>query len=1498
MKLKGLLKPGKPKKPKNESPGSPSRVDTPSSLTRGRGASLGPISSVTLSALVLNPLASLPALSPLEQRPTEPVSTSRDAWDSLATFLAQLNQSPLLAPIATVIDNLNWFVRAHENIITTRTEYEIIRTQLEGLFRDLSAHLSGDTPPAMTVSMLNLCEAIQAELGQLYGTQDRDTISSYLQADQDVENILGCYRRIHGHLERLMLNVNMSIWKIIDKQTIETCLARINPSMSASYNSAEASLVRRSQCTPNTRKQVLLELEAWKNNQDGEKVCWMNGMAGTGKTTIANTLCSLLASHHELGASFFCSRSLPSCRDVRLIFPTIAYQLARFSSPFRNALSQALERDPDIHTKVIQVQFEHMILEPWQSVMSSLPTNIVVVIDALDECEDANGVEQVLEVLLEHSSKLPIKFLVSSRPEHHIRQKLGQFVTKAQLVLHELEEKIVKADIETYLRQELASISITDDQLATLIERTGVLFIYAATVVRYIKAGDSSERLDTVLKASGLGRKSSNKTKEIDNLYNTVLTSAFDNPDLEDSEQQRMELVLHTVICAQEPLTVDGLAGLLNLDLTKVMAALKPLWSVLHVSELDTNNRVSAIHASFPEYMLDPGRSGQFACSAEAQNLKLAGLCFGRIKRDTPQFNICNLESSFVFDEDVPEIHARVKQAIPLDLIYACRYWAIHLSLSGKSNIGVKGLHEFLSQRLLLWMEVLNLTQTIDNSIGIIETAVSWAEVNRCSEVVKLLAQDARRFVAMFATSPVARSTPHIYVSMLASWPNDHPVAQCYAPQATDLVRIEGIQTIERQLDLLSMISAGSSVECISFSPDGAFFAVGTNANTILVWDALTCRATIGPLKRHTAPVSTIVISPDSTHICSGSQDRTLCIWDSQNGHLIAGPLEGHTDMVRSVDYSPDGLWIASGARDNTVRIWSSQNGYEGGKVMKGQDGRIYSVTFSPDGSLLATGSNSLIHLWDPHHGRLIGDPLKGHTDYITAVEFTPDGRYLVSGSNDSTMRVWDVDSRQTVFGPFQEQPLGINDIAVSPDGTCIASGDLDGPIRLWDIRSGSARSFLGHTGIMSVAFSPDGTRLISGSWDTSVRIWELQGRSPVRQVVESRSEGHKDWVRSVSFSPCGTYLISGSDDMTVRIWNSQSGRLIGNPLRGHKGRVLSVETSADSSHILSVSDDRAMHVWDLKGGNLGTTFGPIETDSHIDEIYQELWPTVFSWDDRKLACGSYSGRIYMYQDNRQLFVSSGSESSVYSLAFAPGSLYFVSGHRDGGILVWDANSGERLLGPLLGHSKLVSSLAFSPDGSLIASGSYDKTLRLWNAQTGIPVGDSLLGHTGGVTCIAFSPNGAYIVSGSHDKSVHVRDAATGRSTAVFNGHTDQVLSVSISPDGNQIASGSADMTMRLWRAPGSADFMSSGILEISQRASIHEDTHVLDWEMDGDGWVKDKQQRLLLWVPPDLRTPLLRPQNLVLISHQGCIELDFSDARIGDMWATCFRLFPEASEV
>lgn len=499
----------------------------------------------------------------------------------------------------------------------------------------------------------------------------------------------------------------------------EQRLRNISPSQAAWYSSAESTTgaLKRDGCTSNTRVKVLEQLRCWAYDGSAEAIYWLNGMAGTGKTTIAYSLCDKLDRAFTLAASFFCSRQLPACRDVNLIFPTIAYRLARFSPPFRYALSAILEQSPDVHTQRLSNQFEKLILEPLREVANTLSADLVVIIDALDECENKDGVSQLLNTLILNAPDLPIKFFVTSRPESKILDQMGSPVaecTRLELRLHDLEQSMVEEDIRTYLSIKLEPMSLSDDELEQLVKLSGVLFIYASTLVRYIGADNFSKsprrRLSAVL--AGSNSRSQSSHKDIDGLYTTILAAAFDDQDQDTIDRQEMKLVLDTIICAQEPLEVRGIAGLLKLeDEGAVRSALRSLLSVLHFSE--STGVVTTLHASFPDYMLNKDRSNKFHCDAQEHNQRLAQLCFDMMKTPDPPFNICSLDSSYLFDKDVPGLEEIIRKTISPELFYACQYWPTHLMLSN-APVNLAGeIYEFQSTRLLLWMEIMNLKQAI-----------------------------------------------------------------------------------------------------------------------------------------------------------------------------------------------------------------------------------------------------------------------------------------------------------------------------------------------------------------------------------------------------------------------------------------------------------------------------------------------------------------------------------------------------------------------------------------------------------------------------------------------------------------------------------------------------------------------------------------------------------------------------------------------------------------
>lgn len=506
-----------------------------------------------------------------------------------------------------------------------------------------------------------------------------------------------------------------------------TRLEGLNPAKMARFDSTLGEEIHRRTCTEHTREAILSGLNDWSDDPDAKQIYWMNGMAGTGKTTIACTVAQTLESRGQLGASFFCTRTSPECRDANRIFPTIAYQLARYSTPFQSALCDALDNDPDIGTRNIATQFERLLKGPLQKVKDKISGKLVVVMDALDECDNQGTVRLVLETLLRFTAGLPIKFFVASRPEPRVHDTMSQNEdSHAVLHLHDIETSIVQADIKLYLQEELKSLS--DAQITQLVELSKNLFIYAATAVRYIQNdeanADPEERLATILDVDS---DSKMKHRGINDLYSTVLAASLKNENLEAKEKERIRLVLWAAVCAREPMPIESLTMLAGTGNDKITrAALRPLRSVLHLS---SSNLVSTFHTSFPDYIFDRERSGEYNCDKPIFSQSLTRRCYNTMTTQL-RFNICHLESSFVLDERVQDLNERIAKNISASLAYACRYWADHLKSAKVSEELCAATKEFLSLRLLFWMEVMNLKHWMSDGVKALSAALKRLTVS------------------------------------------------------------------------------------------------------------------------------------------------------------------------------------------------------------------------------------------------------------------------------------------------------------------------------------------------------------------------------------------------------------------------------------------------------------------------------------------------------------------------------------------------------------------------------------------------------------------------------------------------------------------------------------------------------------------------------------------------------------------------------------------------
>ncbi|CAE6504664.1 unnamed protein product [Rhizoctonia solani] len=493
-----------------------------------------------------------PRLQTTEQPPPVIADTPSIKWKGVKEFARVLEPlTNLFGPIKEMANLLVECVEKYELAEESKAEYEALRIRLDGIFETLSGQFGEECSLVMTSSIESLCRSIKGELKYIKDLQERNVVVRYLLATDESKRVLACYRRIEGHLQRLSLNANLSMWKIVQEHAADfrsdrmsSRIEHLPSSLSAWYDSAEGIELRRRECTPGTRVNVLANLLDWARSGGGG-VYWLNGMAGTGKTTIAYSVCADLDARQQLGGSFFCSRLREECRNVNLIIPSIAYQLARFSRPFQSALSKVLEKDPNVYGRQPHMQFDALIARPILEVQHTLPEELIVVIDALDECDQKESTERMLDVLLSKSTNLPIMFIVSSRPEPQIRDQMTRERVKSRLVLHELDKGEVQADIDRYLREGLAQMNPSEAEITSLVERAGILFIYAATAVRYISYDNfhrnPGARLRTILNRPD---QITTQSTEIDDLYTTILKAAFGDERLEETDRVDMQQVL------------------------------------------------------------------------------------------------------------------------------------------------------------------------------------------------------------------------------------------------------------------------------------------------------------------------------------------------------------------------------------------------------------------------------------------------------------------------------------------------------------------------------------------------------------------------------------------------------------------------------------------------------------------------------------------------------------------------------------------------------------------------------------------------------------------------------------------------------------------------------------------------------------------------------------------------------------------------------------------
>jgi WD40 repeat protein len=201
------------------------------------------------------------------------------------------------------------------------------------------------------------------------------------------------------------------------------------------------------------------------------------------------------------------------------------------------------------------------------------------------------------------------------------------------------------------------------------------------------------------------------------------------------------------------------------------------------------------------------------------------------------------------------------------------------------------------------------------------------------------------------------------------------------------------------------------SVLSVAFSPDGCWFASASADKRLCIWDAMT-DTPLHTLSAHT-PIKSVAFSPDS-RMLAAPDDNKIHIYDPATGSLKQTlKCRDGWNWFRSVAFSFDGRWVAASSIHHAVLIWDLKSG-ERFRELK-CDGAVRSAAFSPNCGWLASTSDSKVMIWDTATGKL-KQTLYGQEEWIQSISFSPDGRWFASAWDDSTVRLWDSSTNNTLL--------------------------------------------------------------------------------------------------------------------------------------------------------------------------------------------------------------------------------------------------------------------------------------------------------------------------------------------------------------------------------------------------------------------------------------------------------------------------------------------------
>ncbi|KAK2924947.1 P-loop containing nucleoside triphosphate hydrolase [Fusarium oxysporum f. sp. vasinfectum] len=650
-------------------------------------------------------------------------------------------------------------------------------------------------------------------------------------------------------------------------------------------------------CLEGTRVQVLDDIEQWAHNPSSPTICWLPGLAGTGKSTISRPISRKLKTK-SLGTSFLFKKGAGNGGNGRHLFSILVYQLALHLPPILPHILEAVKEDHSLTMAPIQIQWQKLILNPLVKLQDEgLTKPIVFVLDALDECD-----EQDRGAIFQ----LDIMGHFANEPLHR------------EIVLHKLQVGTIEIDFLVYLRQTMESFVVEynrthhqkhlqlssdwpgEERFQLLLHKALPLFIAAATFVRMICdrhwAKSPDYKIDFIID------KSSRVNSAYETLYKPVLSLILSGAPDEDQDEVKKSFVdiIGSLVLLASPLSIIPLAKLLGFDTWSISSQVDPLRSVIDVPEDDSP--IQLFHLSFRDYILSQSARNLQVSETETQ-ARLASRCLG-LMRGTLKVDICGLLSPGESHSDIEP--STIDEHLSVEIQYAYLYWVHHLKSTGRRIHDDDDAYSFFQSFFTNWLEVLCLLRRVDDSLRMLQELQSLVDEASGAQVLQFI-QDAIQFIRYFRAG-IEETPLQIYHSGTIFSPRASiaptPLEDRHYPDY--IMQPSNIDPNWPQSQTLHVLD--ERLSRMAFLPDNKLASIG-HMGELRIWDQRSCSRLHSLSHGFKRGFVTILARYNSRIIAVGWPDM-IKIWNLDSGACVRSFPLTRCSGAETIAFSDDRKFI------------------------------------------------------------------------------------------------------------------------------------------------------------------------------------------------------------------------------------------------------------------------------------------------------------------------------------------------------------------------------------------------------------------------------------------------------------------------------------------------------------------------------------------------------------------------------------------------------------